>query len=61
MKIRMAAALVGLAFGSNVPAFTQQKDTVDGPVRGKGYYGAIYVREGDAWMETWNLTAAQAK
>ena len=35
-----------------------------GPVQAKGYYGAIYVREGDAWkkrMETWNLTPAQAK
>jgi uncharacterized protein (TIGR02246 family) len=30
-----------------------------GPVQAKGYYGAIYVREGDVWkkrMETWNLT-----
>jgi hypothetical protein len=30
-----------------------------GPVEAKGYYGAIYVREGDTLkkrMETWNLT-----
>jgi uncharacterized protein (TIGR02246 family) len=35
-----------------------------GPVEAKGYYGAIYVREGDTWkkrMETWNLTPPPAK
>jgi ketosteroid isomerase-like protein len=35
-----------------------------GPVQAKGYYGAIYVREGGAWkkrMETWNLTPPPSK
>ena len=29
MKIRLAVALVGLAFGFDAPTFAQQKDTVD--------------------------------
>jgi hypothetical protein len=29
MKIRLALALVGLAFGFEMPIFAQQKDTVD--------------------------------
>jgi hypothetical protein len=29
MKIRLAVALLGLAFGFAVPAFAQQKDAVD--------------------------------
>jgi hypothetical protein len=29
MKIRLAVALVGLAFGFDTPTFAQQKDTVD--------------------------------
>jgi ketosteroid isomerase-like protein len=33
MKIRLAVALVGLAFGFAVPAFAQQKDTVDPQTR----------------------------
>ena len=29
MKIRLAVALAGLAFGFDIPTFAQQKDTVD--------------------------------
>ena len=29
MKIRLAVALVGLAFGFDIPTFAQQKETVD--------------------------------
>jgi hypothetical protein len=35
MKIRLAVALAGLAFGFDIPTFAQQKDTVDPKVEQK--------------------------
>jgi hypothetical protein len=66
MKIRLLLTVAGLAIGNEAWAVGEWWCTFQsksGPAQARGYWSAIYVREGDGWkirMWTFNETAPPA-